>query len=134
VDFIYEFGFGDFGDWGGEFHGADLAFELAAQGIGEGKEMAGGKRRDVALGQLGFDLFELFADVVDAGLDIGQPFLCEVFAQDGLVIMDVELELAAPIHTCGLGDLKLFRNANEAPAVGAEEYETLLFFDVIHSF
>lgn len=124
---------GNLGDRRGELHGADLAFDLAAQSVREGKELTGGERGEVAPGKFGFDLLELLAQGVDAVIEPGEPFFLEVLQKDGALVLDFKLEFAAPVDERRLGYSKILGDASEAPTLSAEEHETLLFIGFCHS-
>ncbi len=56
--------------------------------------------------------------------------MLQVFPQDGELVLDLELELVAPLNQ--LGDLQFLSDAGEAPTLGPEGDKPLLFLGIIH--
>src|SRR6516225_1491213 len=102
---------GDFGDGTGEADRAGGLLELAAQFLSQAVELCGGEVFDFPAGEFGFDLLELLAESADVVGDRGEPLTGECLEFDGPQVLDLELELAAPVDEGGLGDIQLGHEA-----------------------
>jgi hypothetical protein len=127
-----EFVTGDFGDGAGEADRARGLLELAAQLASQAVELCGGEVFHFPAGELGFDLLELVTQPVDAVGDRREPFSGEGFEFDRPQVLDLELELAAPVNEGGLGDIQLGHKPGIGPALGPEFDELLNRFLIFH--
>jgi len=107
---------GDLGNRGRKLHWADLALDLTAEGLGQGEQTAGRESGKVTFGQLGFHFTQLFAQGVDADIQGRKPLFLEALDIDGALVLDLELEPAAPVDERGFGDFQILGDAGEAPA------------------
>ena len=132
MDLFVEFVTGDFGDGAGEADHASGFLYLAAQLASQDVELGGGEVFHFAAGQFGFDFLELLTQAIDAVGDRGEPFRGEGFELDRPEVLDLELELAAPVNKSGLGDIQLGHEPGISPALGAEFDELLNRFLIFH--
>ena len=123
---------GDFGDGAGEADRARGLLELAAQLASQAVELCGGEVFDFPAGEFGFDFLELLAEPVDVVGDRGEPFSGQGLEFDGAQVLDLELELAAPVNEGGLGDIQLGHKPGIGPALGPEFDELLNRFLIFH--
>jgi hypothetical protein len=133
LDLIVVFILGNGVDGGGEPDAAGFGDDLPAQGIGQAIEPAGGDLGEVAGGQFGFDRFQLIGQGTRPGLAGGDELFLQSLELDGALIVNVVLELAAPVDDGGFADVQFRGDTSKAPPLRAELNEPLLCFLIFHS-
>ncbi len=98
-----------------------------------GIELKGRERLEIAGGELGFDLVELFAEGIDPFGNGGEPFIGQGLQLDRAEVLDLELVLAAPVDEGGLGDVQLGSDSSEGPPLRAEFDKPLDNLVVVHT-
>ena len=115
-------------DTGAKQGRATFAVEAATELFGHALEPGGRDRRQIALGQLGFEPAQLFRDGFEAFLFRGESVVHKILPLDVAQVSDEMLVLAAPVDEGALGDAELPGDACEADASGTQldEFPSLI--------
>jgi len=105
---------------------------LLSQFGGEVDEFLNGDAREGAFGQFVFDIFLEAKQPVQILFARGGDFFVQKFPPGGAEGVDVGSELAAPIDQGAFGEVEFGSDVSEAPALGAEFDEFVLFINGEH--